>query len=528
MAKNLKKKSTTKLSKKAKVKKRTKFSSPTELLKEASVDEKIKKTKIRVIGIGGGGGNIVSEIASEISKASFVVANTDIKSLKSCSKKVAKFQFGQNLTHGLGTGMNPELGKAAAQSEKERIKKLLEGQDLCILVVCLGGGTGSGAVSTFAKISKNLANLTYGIFTLPFKFEGEKKMEIAINSLKESKNHLNIITIIPNERVFQIINKDTPLKEALSTINKFLSESLKGLIETIYEPGLINIDFADFKTILEGRGRLAYLNTIEAQRKEGAIKDIASKVLNFPLYPYTIRGAKGVLFNIAGEKNLSLSDVNQISKAISELVNPEAKIIFGISQHKKYSNIIKTVLLATGCGMKIFPSKTEPRSSGARVKKKSAKKSFSSFVSSSTRRTKFSLPTKKKKVKKRRKKKEEKVKKGSFFSTSAKASVIEEPPKENLRFPTGQAKVEKPKVETKEQEKTPPKKVKIRSTKKPKEEKPQESKKKEKERIVLSSNEEKVRKNGLQIKKEAEELEKEMIEKEKIWETPAFLRKKTN
>jgi cell division protein FtsZ len=474
------------------------------------MDEKIKKTKIRVIGIGGGGGNIVSEIASEISKASFVVANTDIKSLKNCSKKVAKFQFGQNLTHGLGTGMNPELGKAAAQNEKDRIKKLLEGQDLCIFVVCLGGGTGSGAVSTFAKISKNLANLTYGIFTLPFKFEGEKKMEIAINSLKEAKNHLNIITIIPNERVFQIINKDTPLKEALSTINKFLSESLKGLIETIYEPGLINIDFADFKTILEGRGRLAYLNTIEAQRKEGAIKDIASKVLNFPLYPYTIRGAKGVLFNIAGEKNLSLSDVNQISKAISELVNPEAKIIFGISQHKKYSNIIKTVLLATGCGMKIFPSKTEPRSSGARVKKKGAKKSFSSFVSSSTRRTKSSLATKKKKVKRRKK--------------PAESSAVRGAEKEKIE----EAKVEKPKVETKEQEKTSPKKVKIRIIKKPKEEKPQESKKKEKETIVLSSNEEKVRKNGLQIKKEAEELEKEMIEKEKIWETPAFLRKKTN
>jgi cell division protein FtsZ len=508
MAKNLKKKSTTKLSKKAKVKKRTKFSSPTKLLKEAKMDEKIKKTKIRVIGIGGGGGNIVSEIASEISKASFVVANTDIKSLKSCSKKVAKFQFGQNLTHGLGTGMNPEFGKAAAQSEKERIKKLLEGQDLCIFVVCLGGGTGSGAVSTFAKISKNLANLTYGIFTLPFKFEGEKKMEIAINSLKEAKNHLNIITIIPNERVFQIINKDTPLKEALSTINKFLSESLKGLIETIYEPGLINIDFADFKTILEGRGRLAYLNTIEAQRKEGAIKDIASKVLNFPLYPYTIRGAKGVLFNIAGEKNLSLSDVNQISKAISELVNPEAKIIFGISQHKKYSNIIKTVLLATGCGMKIFSSKTEPRSSGARAKKKTKFSSPTELPQEA--KVKKTLATKKKKVKRRKK--------------PAESSAVRGAEKEKIE----EAKVEKPKVETKEQEKTLPKKVKIRIIKKPKEEKPQESKKKEKETIVLSSNEEKVRKNGLQIKKEAEELEKEMIEKEKIWETPAFLRKKTN
>ena len=441
-----------------------------ELETPAEKTEEIKKTKIRVIGIGGGGGNIVSEIASKVSKASFVVANTDSKSLKSCNRKVIKFQFGQNFTHGLGTGMNPELGREAALSEKERIKKLFEGQDLCILVTSLGGGTGSGAVSVFAKISKNLGNLTYGIFTLPFKFEGEKKMEIAINSLKEARGHFNAITIIPNERVFQTINKDTPLKEALSTINKFLSESLEGLIETIYEPGLINIDFADFKTILEGRGRLAYLNTIESQRKEGAIKDVAAEVLNSPLYPYTIRGAKGVLFNIAGEKNLSLADVSQISKAISELVNPEAKIIFGISQHKKYSNIIKTILLATGCG-----------GGGIKVSSKSEKK-------------------------KRRKRREEKVE---------KTPAVE--PRQP-RFTTGQAKVEI----KKKQEKSVPKKVKIKAIK---EEKPQESESK-KEQTAASNNEERVRKNALQIKKEAEELEKEMIEKEKFWETPAFLRKK--
>lgn len=278
-------------------------------------------------------------------------------------------------------------------------------------------------------------------------------MEIAIDSLKEVKNHLNAMTIIPNERVFQIINKDTPLKEALSVINKFLSESLGGLIETIYEPGLINIDFADFRTILEGRGRIAYLNTVEAQRKEGAIKDVAAKVLNSPLYPYTIRGAKGILLNIAGEKNLSLIDVSQISKTISELVNPEAKIILGISQHKKYSNIIKTILLATGC------------SSGERKKRKKKKPAASLAV---------------------RRAKKEKIEK----------APVAEPRK--ARLTTGQAKVERKK----------------------------KTENKKEEVAVLGENKEKVRKNGLQIKKEAEEIEKEMVEKEKIWETPAFLRKK--
>jgi len=455
--------------------------------------EGIKKTKIRVIGIGGGGGAIVSEIASKMKKVSFVVANTDLQALKTSSRKVIRFPFGQSLTHGLGTGMNPELGREAAQNEKDRIKKLLEGQDLCILVSCLGGGTSSGAVPVFAKISKNLGNLTYGIFTLPFKFEGEKKMEIARDSLKQIKNHLNAISLLPNERVFQIIDKTTPLKQALSVINKNLAESLGSLIETIYEPGLINIDFADFKAILEGKGRLAYLNTVEVQRKEGSTKDLATKVLTSPLYPYSIRGAKGVLFNIAGEKNLSLSEVNQISKTISDLVNPEAKIIFGISQSQKYSNTIKITLLATGCGMKIFSGKP---------KKKKRKRKFVK-----------KLPIVEKKIKKRKKRKKEKI------------SLTKNTPKPETK------KTKKPK-------KLKTKRINPPVIKKPKKEPSSESETEApKENLQppigqakpLSTpiiNEEKVRKNGLQIKKETEEIEQEIIEKEKFWETPAFLRRK--
>lgn len=140
--------------------------------------EGVKKTKIRIVGIGGGGGTIVSEIASRMQKASFIVANTDFQALKTTRRKINRFHFGQNLTYGLGTGMNVELGREAAQNEKDKIKKILEGQDLCILIACLGGGTGSGAAPVFAKISKNLGNITYGIFTLPFKFEGEKRWKL--------------------------------------------------------------------------------------------------------------------------------------------------------------------------------------------------------------------------------------------------------------------------------------------------------------------------------------------------------------
>lgn len=420
--------------------------------------EAIKKTKIRVIGIGGGGGAIVSEISSRIPKASFVAANTDLQALRSCSRKVSRFQFGQNLTRGLGTGMNAEMGREAALQEKERIKKLLEGQDLCILVACLGGGAGSGSLPVFAKISRDLGNLTYGIFTLPFNFEGEKKMEIARESLEKVKNYLNVLSVIPNERVFQTISKETPLRQALSIVNKSLAESLEGLIEIIYEPGLINIDFADFRTIMEGRGRLAYLNTELVQRKGSSVKDLIARVLSSSLYPYTVKGAKGVLFNIAGEKELSLSEVNQISKTIADMVNPEAKIIFGISQGSKYSDVIKTTLLATGCGMKIFPSKT---------RKKPRKKPKKKIV-------KRERPAPEKEAEPKKKPKA-KRKKRIFPKKKKKEKVPENKEK------VGESKPEFPK-------------------------------------------EEKIRKNGLQLRREAEEVEKEILDQEKAWEKPPFLK----
>jgi len=434
--------------------------------------EEVKKTKIRVIGIGGGGGAIVSEIASKMPKASFVVANTDLQALKSRNKKASIFNFGQTLTHGLGTGMNVELGREAALLEKDKIKKLMEGYDLCILVSCLGGGTGSGALPVFAKIAKSLGNLTYGIFTLPLKFEGEKKMDIAKDALKQVKNHLNAITVIPNEKVFQVIDKNTPLKQAFSAINKDLAGSLGGLIETIYEPGMINIDFADLRTVLEGKGRIAYLNTVEVQRKEGSLKELITKILNSPLYPYSIKGAKGVLFNISGEKNLSLNEVNQVSKTISDLTNPEAKIIFGVSQKSSSSDTIKTTVLATGCSFKIASSPIK------QIKKKIKRI-----------RKKTSRPVEKNKIKK------------------SKSETPETP--ETPEKPEKPEKKVKPKKKTKKV-----KKIKIEKPIEPKEE------------ITTSSLKiDTERKNGLQLKKEAEDVEKEMQEKESFWETPAFLRK---
>jgi cell division protein FtsZ len=475
--------------------------------KETEVQsEGVKKTKIMVVGVGGGGGAIVSEIASRMQKASFAVANTDLQALRASSRKAVRFPFGQSFTRGLGTGMDADLGREAALTDKERIKKLLAGQDFCVIVACLGGGTGSGAAPVFAKISKSLGNITYGIFTLPFKFEGERKMEIAKESLKKVRAHLNAMTFIPNERIFQIIDKATPLRGAFSAINRKLTESLEGLIETIYEPGLINIDFADFKTVLQGRGRLAFLNTEEMPRKGSSAKDLIVKVLNSPLSPYGIRGAKGVLFNIAGEKKLSLSEVSQISKTISELANPEAKIIFGISQSKKYSDVIKTTLLASGCGAKIFPSvKAKKKVSKRRVKKKVVKKA--PVVKKRRRKKKVKRVVRKRKrvSKKAEPKKKPKKKKRTF-------NLFKRKKKRRKKVKTGAVKKNKKKL---------PEKIKIKVLK---ELSIPFTKKAEK----VNAGAEKVRKNAIQIKKEAEDEEKEILEKEKLWEAPAFLRRKLN
>ncbi len=423
--------------------------------------EPTKKIKIRLIGIGGGGGSIVSEIAQKVKGASFYAANSDVKALNALSKKVKKFQFGESLTHGLGTGMNPDIGEEAAGIEKDRIKEILEGQDFIVLISCLGGGLGSGATPIFARISKRLNNLTYGIFTLPFNFEGGKKMETARKSLEKLSTELNAYSIIPNERIFQIIDKSAPLKKALSAINKNLSNSLQSLIEIIYKPGIINIDFADLKTIFEGRGKLAYLNSMELSKDDD--KDALDKIINYPLYPYSIEGAKGVLFNISGQKDLSLLQVNQISETISNLVSKEAKIIFGITRDNQNPRI-KVSLLATGCNGKGVLKKTEPK---PKTKSKSKSKP------KPKPRPETPIKSSKKKIKKKKKAKPQKVK------VKVRKVSSQKPVKASLA--SGQS--------------MKPKNVKIR-------------------------------KNALQIKKEMEQEEAEIVSKEKLWEAPAFLRRK--
>lgn len=307
------------------------------------------KAKIKVVGVGGGGGSIVSEIGRSLDKATFVIADTDTRALQKKSG-IKYFCFGQNLTHGLGTGVNVDLARKAAEQDKDKLSGIFNGQDIIIFIASLGGGLGSGATKVFAEAAKSFGGITLGIFTLPFKFEGKNKSRIALKALKDLRSSLNVSITIPNEKIFKIIDTQTPITQAFSIVNKSLIESLESLIDIIYNPGLINIDFADLRTILSGRGNLAFLNTIESSGKNRA-EDIAKKIISNPLYQSNNFLSENILFNISGGQNLSMFEVEKISKDIAQL-NPSAKIIFGISKDAKLKNRVKATLLMTGPGNK--------------------------------------------------------------------------------------------------------------------------------------------------------------------------------
>ncbi len=316
-------------------------------------EELLREIKMSVIGIGGGGGSIISGMSINVSKVSFAAVNTDVRALEEISKKkkVKSVVFGKTFTGGLGTGMDPKLGKQAAEEDIEEVKKLFKDQDIVIFVSSLGGGTGSGGLPVFAKAAGEMGCMVYGVFTLPFIFEGDKKNKIAKEAIKEARPFLHAITVLPNEKIFELVDKNTPLKDALMVMNKNLAESLEGLVETIYETGLVNIDFADVRTVLDRKGggrKLTYLSTVEGTLEEGA-QEIVKKAVTNPLYPYSIDRATGILFNITGGKDIGLTDISSISESISEHVEEDAKIIIGIMQKTKYKDRVRVSLLATGC-----------------------------------------------------------------------------------------------------------------------------------------------------------------------------------
>jgi len=424
------------------------------------------KAKIKVIGVGGGGGSIVSEMGRSLEKATFVIADTDIRALKKRSG-IKYFWFGQESTHGLGTGVNVDLAKQVAEEAKEKISSILQNQDIIIFVASLGGGLGSGATQVFAEIAKQFGGITFGIFTTPFKFEGKSKQRIAQSALKFLRKNLNVSLVIPNEKIFKIINEETPITTAFSFVNKSLIQSLESLIDLIYNPGIINIDFADLRTVLRGRGNSAFLNTVEEAGKD-RVEKVCKDIFKNPLLQSSGFKAEKILFNIEGSENLSMFEVEKISSHISGL-NPKAKIIFGISKDAKLKNKIKTTILMTGPAPGVeIEQEREP------IKQKSV---WPRQISQSeTKQVKESVRKKKKvslkKIKHKAKKVKEKAQKKPSF-----IPVLE---------------VAAPAMSV------------LRSS---------------------GSNKKTIRRTGLEIKKEEELQEKKRAAQEKEWEIPAFLRK---
>jgi len=319
--------------------------------KKGSSTFKPRKIKIKMVGIGGGGTSIVSEIAQSLKGVSFLVADTDSRIFKRVrNKKIKVFQFGKKLLGGMGTGLNPEIAHRAAEAEKERIAQIFKDQDLSILIASLGGGVGSGAGPVFATAARTQKTLTLGIFTLPFSFEGEKKMKIAREALEKLREDSSAILFIPNEKIFQIIDKKTPLKKALSSLNKMFVDWLRELIEVIQKPNLINIDFADLRTCLKTHGKILFFAQATSQGANRA-EEVQKKLFENPIFARPPQRVTRILFNIAGGKDLGLKEVAQVSNAIAKL-NPRAKIIFGVSQTPKYKGKIKITLLAVSDGEK--------------------------------------------------------------------------------------------------------------------------------------------------------------------------------
>jgi cell division protein FtsZ len=303
--------------------------------------------RIKVIGLGGSGKNAVNHmITTKVKGVDFISINTDAQDLHhSLAKK--RIHIGKNLTRGLGTGMNPEMGKRAIEETKEEVQEALKGADMVFVACGLGGGTGSGSSPTVARIAKELGALTVAVVTKPFFFEGQQRLKISEAALEELRKEVDAIIVIPNDRLLSTIDKNTTVKNAFSMCDEILRQAVEGISDLITTPGLINIDFADIRTVMESAGS-ALMGIGSASGDNRAI-EAAKLAINSPLLDVSINGAKGVLFSIAGGEDLTMFEIQDAAKVITESVDPQAKVIFGtVRDDKLKKNEVKITVIAAG------------------------------------------------------------------------------------------------------------------------------------------------------------------------------------
>ncbi|WP_169907868.1 cell division protein FtsZ [Priestia abyssalis] len=301
---------------------------------------------IKVIGVGGGGNNAVNRMIDEgVEGVEFIAINTDAQALNQ-SKAEITMQIGASLTRGLGAGANPEIGKRAVEESRLQIQEVLQGADMVFVTAGMGGGTGTGAAPAIAEIARNLGALTIGVVTRPFKFEGYKRAENAASGINAMREAVDTLIIIPNDRLLEIVDKKTPMLEAFREADNVLRQGVQGISDLIAVPGLINLDFADVKTVMSHKGTA--LMGVGVANGKGCAAEAAQKAINSPLLETSINGAQGVIMNITGGRNLSLFEVQEAADIVASASHEELNMIFGSVINENLTEEIIVTVIATG------------------------------------------------------------------------------------------------------------------------------------------------------------------------------------
>ena len=303
---------------------------------------------IKVIGVGGGGNNAVNRMVdNQIKGVQFLAVNTENQVLE-LSKADVTIQIGEKVTKGLGAGANPQIGEEAAQESREEITKALEGADMVFVTAGMGGGTGTGAAPIVAECAKEVGALTVGVVTKPFAFEGKRRRAAAEKGIEFLTQKVDTIIVIPNDKLLQVVDKKCSVSDAFSKADEVLRQGIKGISDLIQIPGLINLDFADVKTIMTNQGEA--LTGIGEGTGENRAADAAKMAINSPLLETSIDGAKGILLNISGSSELGIFEVNEAAQIISDAADPDANIIFGSVIDESLGDKVQVTVVATGFG----------------------------------------------------------------------------------------------------------------------------------------------------------------------------------
>lgn len=303
--------------------------------------------RIRVVGAGGSGNNAVNYmVGAKVKGVEFIAINSDAQDLHhSLAKK--KIHVGKNLTRGLGAGGNPDMGRRAAEETREEINNAIKGSDMIFVTCGMGGGTGTGAAPVIAKIARESGALTVGVVTKPFLFEGQERMRLALQGIEDLKKEVDALITIPNDRLLAVVDKETTVRNAFEMCDNVLKQAVEGISDLITTPGIINVDFADIRSVMENAG--SALMGVGVSTGEKRAEEAARMAINSPLLEVSISGAKGVLFAIAGGDDLGMLEIQDAARVITESIDPQAKVIFGaIKDEKLKKNEVKVTVIATG------------------------------------------------------------------------------------------------------------------------------------------------------------------------------------